>query len=103
MGKLLGAKTINTANGLRRANLVADRGIGGTGRIRSVSLTIEGVGYVSFSHVAQLNPASTLRLNAAERLEALRGQACPMSAVRVRRYERQAYQEGYTQTPGIDA
>lgn len=97
MGKLTGAKSINTANGVRRGNLFVHRD-GSTGRIATVSLSIEGIGYVSFAHV---HAAHAPGLNAAQRLEALRGQACPMSAVRVRRYERGAENDVHAETAGV--
>lgn len=53
------------------------------GRIIGVGLTVPGIGEVSFAHVREGEPG-----NAAERLEALRGSACPMSAVRMRRENR---------------
>lgn len=93
---LLGYKTINTANGIRRGLLSAARG--SDGRIFGVTLSIETIGEVSFAHVRDASYDG----NAAERLEALRGSACPMSAVRVRKYERGAYQQTFTNSPSID-
>lgn len=98
MGKLLGLKTINTANGLRRGTLHAERNA--AGRIIGVTLNVEEFGPVSFAHITQ-NAAGRIYTNAAERLEALRGSACPMSAVRVRRYERGNDADEYTDTASV--
>lgn len=99
MGKLLGAKTVNTANGLRRGTLHAERDA--NGRIIGVTLNVEGIGPVSFAHVSEQYANSPRSCNAAERLEALRGRACPMSAVRARRYERGNDADEYTDTASV--
>lgn len=98
MSKLIGVKTINTANGLQRGTLHATRNA--ARRIMAVELEIDTVGVVSFSHI-RIGSG-----NAAERLEALRASACPMSAVRVRRYERDAARgisDEFIGVPHLDA
>lgn len=99
MGKLVGAKTVVSQGRLRRGTLHAERNA--AGRIVTVSLTCEGIGYISFAHIQPGLP----EVNAAERLEALRGLACPLSAVRVRRNERAGYgghAPEYVASDGLD-